>query len=188
MKSPRTTHSVADAGISMRFASISEIDALNDIDLDASVLFERAGLHMDFADDHEFAIAERQRWNAAVNAGTTLVAVDARDERIGFAAVGVLDGEPYLAQLSVRASCMRRGVGSALVGAAAGMLSQAGARVLWLTTYGHLPWNRSFYERRGFEMIPADGWGPEMNRQLLLERRWLPRPDERVVMRKAIGA
>jgi GNAT superfamily N-acetyltransferase len=176
----------AQAGILMRIASISEIGILNDIDLDSSALFDQAGLHMDFADDHEFAVAERQRWKAAVMARTALIAADARGEAIGFAAVGVLDGEPYLAQLSVRVRHMRHGVGSALLGAAIRKISEAGAQALWLTTYGHLPWNGPFYQRRGFTRISEDQWGPEMARQLLLERRWLPQPEKRVVMRKLI--
>jgi GNAT superfamily N-acetyltransferase len=180
-------HSFVHSGVTLKVASISDIRILNDIDLDSSALFERAGLHMDFPDDHEFAIAERQRWAAALTAGTTLLAVDASAEAVGFAAVGVLDAEPYLAQLSVRVRCMRRGVGSALIGAVVQMLSEAGASALWLTTYGHLPWNRPFYELRGFERVADDRWGPEMTRQLASERRWLPRPEERVVMRKVIG-
>ena len=172
----------------MRVAAPSEFDTLYDIDLDSSALFERAGLHMDFPDDHEFALAERHRWTEALSAGTTLLAVDTQGDPIGFAAVGAIDGEPYLAQLSVRVRCMQRGVGSALVEAAARMISEFGAPALWLTTYAHLPWNRPFYQRRGFDLVPDDQCGAGMTRQLFLERRWLPRPEERVAMRRTMGA
>jgi GNAT superfamily N-acetyltransferase len=187
MKSAMPSHAV-HSPLTIRFASVSELGLLNEIDLDSAVLFEQAGLQMDFSDEHEFAIAERQRWKAAVSAGTTLIAIDARDESIGFAAVGLIDGEPYLAQLSVRARCMRRGVGSALLEAVGTMISDAGGPVLWLTTYSHLPWNVPFYKRRGFELVHEGGWGPEMSRQLSLEQRWLPRPEERVVMRRVMAA
>ena len=50
--------------------------------------------------------------------GNTVIAADLGGGDVGFAALTRLDGEPYLAQLSIRAGHMRRGIGSALLHAA----------------------------------------------------------------------
>ena len=102
--------------------------------------------------------------------------------------LGTLDGEPYLDQLSVRVGHMQRGLGTALIEAVARLAASTGARTLSLTTYAHLPWNKPFYERRGFETVPAAEWAPEIAGQISLQRKWLPFPDERVVMRKTLAA
>jgi hypothetical protein len=44
-----------------------------------------------------------------------------------------------------------------------------------------------FYEKAGFSIVSAEQWGAEMRQQWLFERRVLPDPDKRVVMRKALG-
>src|SRR5262252_6070345 len=101
-----------------RVAAVDELDTLCDIDLDASRLFDQAGLEL--APEHrvEFAAAERSRWLQCLSSGTVLVASDRSGVPVGFAALRVLDGEPYLEQLSVRMNSMRRGIGATLLSAA----------------------------------------------------------------------
>src|SRR5262249_46822205 len=140
----------------IRMGSTRDIDGLVEIDSDASVLFERAGLRLDFPAEHEVAMAERGRWLRCLSAGTLLIAVDAFGKHVGFAAVGMLDREPYLDQLSVRVSAMGRGIGTELLRASVRMAAEAGGRSLWLTTYGHLSWNRPYYERHGFVLVPPE--------------------------------
>jgi GNAT superfamily N-acetyltransferase len=117
-----------------------------------------------------------------VELGRAHVAVDAVDGRLlGFAALGFIDGEPYLDQLSVRRHAMRRGIGSALLEHA---ITWAGTRPLWITTYSHIPWNAPFYERVGFERVPELECGREMRAVLAEQRAALPAPDERIAMVK----
>ena len=33
-------------------------------------------------------------------------------------------------------------------------IAWAGGEPLWVTTYGHIPWDRPFYERHGFLAVP----------------------------------
>ena len=181
-------YQVSLSGVVLRVARIDELDMLCDIDRDASRLFERAGLGMAASNELEFAAAERRRWLDCLRSGSTLLASARSGEPLGFAALGVLDGEGYLEQLSVRMHAMRWGIGTALVAAVERMAAKVRARALWLTTYGHLPWNRPFYERAGFSVVPAEQWGSEMAQELLSQRRLLPEPHERVVMRKSLGA
>ena len=168
----------------LRVGTHEDIEILSEIDLDASELFVRAGLDVEFPSQHEFALAERARWLRSLISGETLLAVDSSGRALGFAASGSRDGQPFLDQLSVRQSAMRVGIGSALLRATERIARAAGGRSLWLTTYRHLSWNRPFYERKGFAMVPETQCGPEMAAELDHERRWLPVPAERIAMRK----
>jgi GNAT superfamily N-acetyltransferase len=170
-----------------RIAEIDDLDLLFAIDRDASRLFQCAGLDMALADELELAAAERRRWLECLRSGTAVLATNRSGESIGFAALGVLVGEPYLEQLSVRMHAMRRGVGAALLTAAVRMAEEARAQSLWLTTYGHLPWNRPFYEKAGFGTVPPEQWGREIAQEVRFQRRLLPAPARRVVMRRALG-
>jgi GNAT superfamily N-acetyltransferase len=169
---------------SLRNGVLADLDTLGEIDSDAGAVFEQAGLFLDLPETHEFPVAERRRWRASLIARTTLLALDETSTPIGFAAVGTKDGEAYLAQLSVRQRFMRHGIGGALLEAACELSQALGLREMWLTTYGHLPWNRPFYERHEFRVVPEHVCGPELLAEHSIEKKWLPTPHERVVMRR----
>jgi GNAT superfamily N-acetyltransferase len=171
----------------LRIGTPADIETLCDIDTDASRLFVRAGLDVQEPAALELERAERARWLQSLEAGATLLAIDAAGRVAGFAASGIRDGEPYLDQLSVRIDSMRLGIGSALLDATAQRARGTGAASLWLTTYRHLAWNRPFYEARGFAVVPTSALGKEMLAVVEFERRWLPAPDQRVVMRKVLA-
>jgi len=80
---------------------------------------------------------------------------------------------------------MRRGVGRGLLHHTFAW-ARANGDALWLTTYGHLAWNRPFYEREGFAVMPEASWPPGVAHHIAEQRRWLPLPDERVAMRRAL--
>jgi predicted N-acetyltransferase YhbS len=165
----------------------ADYPTLREIDDEAGVLFEQAGLTLDLPDDHEFVVAERERWQRCLAAGTVIVANDSRGRAVGFAAVSRLDTEPFLAQLSVRHDHMRRGIGSTLLRAALDAV-EPGHAAMWLTTYDHLPWNRPFYERSGFVRIAEHDCGDGIRGELALERRSLPQSQYRVAMRRSLRA
>lgn len=169
----------------LRSGVSGDLATLGEIDTDAGAIFEQAGLFLDLPETHEFPTAERRRWSECLAARTTLLAVDRNFGPIGFAAVGKRDGEAYLAQLSVRQRFMRCGIGSALLESASEIALALGSRTLWLTTYGHLPWNRPFYESHDFVVMPEEACGPELLAEHAIEKKWLPVPHERVVMRRA---
>jgi predicted N-acetyltransferase YhbS len=169
-----------------RTARIDEINLLTDIDDDASALFVRAGLDLDLPPDHEFPAAERARLLRCLQAGTTLLALDGKNAAVGFVAVDWLDGQPYLAQLSVRANFTRLGIGSELLHEGLQIAQGLGGSLLRLTTYSHLPWNRPFYARHGFNVVPQGLFGPDTIAVTSFEQRWLPMPAERVVMERRL--
>src|SRR5262249_30887179 len=100
-----------------RVAGVNELETLCEIDRDASRLFDQAGLELIPEHSAEFEAAERSRWVQCLKSGTVFVASDPWGAPVGFAALRVLDSEPYLEQLSVRMTAMRRGIGAALLGA-----------------------------------------------------------------------
>jgi GNAT superfamily N-acetyltransferase len=171
--------------ILFRAGDPADLATLLEIDLDASVLFERAGLFLDLPETHEFSVSERRNLRASLDAGTSLIAMDLRGQPVGFIALGLRDGLPYIEQISVRVSHMQRGIGSALLDTAFHTFASRRATALWLTTYDHLPWNREFYERNGFVRVPETGYGPDLRADLDFQRRWLPLPAQRVAMSRA---
>lgn len=178
---------VAPSAITIRQASPAEIDEFVSIDNDACALDAQAGLNVDLGPDHPYSRAERAYWTRAAEAGGVFLA---EVEQPGGGAVGLLvmdlvDGVPYLEQLSVRTSAMRRGLGRRLLGHA---IAWAGERPLWLTTYAHLPWNRPFYESAGFTVVPEAQCPPGIVALLEDQRRWLAAPDQRIAMRRVPGA
>lgn len=170
---------------SLRQARPTELPKLVEIDDEASELYVEAGIRFELAKDHPFVVAESMRWAAAIGRGLAHVAVDTRDEPLGFATLGFVDGEPYLDQIAVRPRAMRRGIGTTLLRHAVGW---SGDRPLWLTTYSHLPWNRPYYERDGFVAVAETLCGPELRAILDQQRQVLPAPDERVAMVRAPSA
>jgi GNAT superfamily N-acetyltransferase len=112
--------------------------------------------------------------------------VDAAEASLGFAALDIVDGDPYLEQLAVRAAAMRRGIGALLLAHAAAWAKAQAGRALWLTTYSHLPFNRPYYERHGYLVVPEEDCGPGILHHLAEQRRYLPAPAERVAMRRPL--
>lgn len=166
----------------IRMALRNELDLLLEVDEDATRLFEENGVAVAVAGSHPFVRAERTRWTAALEAGSAYLSEDASGDVRGIAILRLVDGAPYLEQLSVRRAAMGSGLGSALLVHALDWARSRGD-ALWLTTYSHLVWNRPFYERRGFECVDETKWGPELRTLVEEQRTHLPFPAERVAMR-----
>jgi GNAT superfamily N-acetyltransferase len=162
-----------------------QLDLAVAIDDDAATLYAEHGLDLAFPADHPFVLAERAWWTDAIAGGRLWFAAEHGGEPAAFAAYGWLDGEPYLDQLSVRRSAMRRGLGRLLLGHVAAWAAAQPARCLWLTTYAHLPFNRPYYEAQGFAPVPPPH-RPEMAATLADQRDHLPLPEQRVVMRRTL--
>ncbi len=170
----------------IRLVRPDEIDILVAIDDDAGRLYADAGLPIELAPDHPFVVAEQARWRQAAGLGQVFLAVDAEGRGVGFAALGWVGGEPYLEQLSVRLDAMRRGLGRRLLRRAIEWAAQQDRASLWLTTYGHLSFNRAFYEREGFVVVAESEWPPDIEHHIAEQRGCLPDPEQRIAMRRAV--
>jgi GNAT superfamily N-acetyltransferase len=172
---------------SIQIAAPEEWREAAEIDDDASSLFVTAGLSFDPSPGHPYFVAEKARWARSAAEGWLFFGVDDAGARVGFAALGLEDGAPYLDQLSVRRAAMGKGAGRFLLRHAVAWATDRRTRYLWLATYDHLPWNRPFYEREGFRVVSEVEWGPDVRRLVAEERAALPAPEHRVVMRRQLG-
>jgi GNAT superfamily N-acetyltransferase len=175
------------AVISIRQGLPTELSVLTSIDDDSCQLYAASGVVLALDAAHPFAVAEQSRWSAALARRSTFIAEDAAGRALGFACCGFVDGEPYLDQLSVRLERMKQGLGTLLLREAVAWAEGEGGRALWLTTYGHLPFNRAMYERRGFSLAAERDCPREVLHHLDQQRRWLPFPEQRVAMRRPLA-
>jgi GNAT superfamily N-acetyltransferase len=176
----------AASRFSIRPALPTELDVLTAIDDDASSLYAEHGVAIELDPAHVFVRDERARWLRSAELGRAFMAVDPLGTGVGFAALDRVDGEPYLDQLAVRRTAMQRGVGGALLECAADWARAAGGSAIWLTTYAHLAFNRPYYERRGYAVVPEAACGPGIVHHLDEQRRYLPAPEQRIAMRRPL--
>jgi len=168
----------------IRQASPDEIDEMVAIDVDACTLYVEAGLDADLGPEHPYSVAERACWTRCAREGNAFVAGPPGAPPVGLLVMDRIDGAPYLEQLSVRRSAMQQGLGRRLLAHA---VEWAGREPLWLTTYGHIPWNRPFYERHGFVAIAESQCPAGIVTVLEDQRRALPAPEDRIAMLMAGG-
>lgn len=171
--------------IDIRRAAPTELPRLQAIDMAACALFDAVGLHVNLSSAHPFVTAEAERWAFALAKGDVLVAVDASGVIAGFAVLGQQDDAPYLDQLAVHPTFMRRGIGGALLRQ---VIVRGGPRPLWLTTYGDVAWNAPYYEKFGFRIAADAECGPQMRHTLATQRAALPHPGQRVAMVRDVEA
>lgn len=165
----------------IRRATPSEIAELVRVDDDAATLYEEWGLSFTGPRIAMFAEAEHGRWFSSLKRGLGELALTEDGEPIGFVTVGYVDERPYLDQLSVVRTWMRRGIGRELLQRAIAWGERRKGE-LWLTTYAHLPWNAPMYARQGFVIVDEVDCGSEMREVLREQRVALPDPEKRVAM------
>ncbi|MDR7251172.1 GNAT superfamily N-acetyltransferase [Nocardioides sp. BE266] len=128
------------------------------------------------------AVSGRER---AAEPGFILVA---GDPAVGFAHVRDLESHAHLDQISVHPDHARRGIGTALLEAAAERAALKGHGTLTLTTYADLAWNAPFYARHGFVEVSGDE--PRTASQLAIseaeEALGLARHGRRIWMRRVL--
>jgi GNAT superfamily N-acetyltransferase len=186
MSGPASQLDGRTGAFSIRLALPSDMDVLNDVDDDASTLYAQYGLTIELGQDHVFARSEVARWLLATERGRAFLAVDPTGIGVGFAALDVVDGQPYLDQLAVRVAAMRQGIGGRLLARSADWAREAGGSAIWLTTYDHIPFNRPYYERHGYAVMPEEACGAGVLHHIRDQQRHLPAPAHRVAMRRLI--
>lgn len=104
------------------------------------------------ADDPPLSLEALSRYVRGGRAWVALVG----DEVVGFAVADPLDGGAHLEEVAVRPEHEGRGIGSDLLRLVEGWAASAGLDGVTLTTFRDVPWNRPFYERRGFVVVPDE--------------------------------
>lgn len=159
----------------VRPARPDDFERLRAIELSAGRLFVDVGMP-DIA-EHEPPTVE-ELWSAPA----VLVAVDDDDRPVGYAMCVRVDGQPHLEQISVDPAASRQGHGAALLDA---VQAWAGGEAVTLTTFTDVPWNRPYYERHGYVVVPPDEWTPALRDLVAHEATFGLDPTTRVVMRRS---
>jgi GNAT superfamily N-acetyltransferase len=167
----------------IRRAGLGELPKLAQIERSAASLFREAGLAW-IADGDTMP---PDLLDTMCRAGTVWVAVDDTGEPVGFLAAHTLDEQFHVAEVSVARPAQRRGVGAALIAAAADHARTQNFRGLTLTTYRDLPWNGPYYSVLGFVEVNALDAGPGHRRKLRTEAEAGHDTSRRCVMAKALG-
>jgi len=81
------------------------------------------------------------------------VATDDEDQPVGYALVDLVDGHAHLEQLSVVPEHGRRGIGRALLQAAADWARARGDAEITLTTFRDVAFNAPYYAKHGFVAV-----------------------------------
>jgi GNAT superfamily N-acetyltransferase len=151
--------------VRIRKATPEEIPHLAPIDLSANPVFAKWG-HPEFASDYESL--PNDLTHDAITEGRLLVcdiAIANGDyELVGW--VVMFDrpnGETSIGQISVHADHMGNGYGGPLLLAAIDRCRRLERAAVVLNTQTDVPWNRPWYERFGFVVVPRSEWDLEMH-------------------------
>lgn len=132
---------------------------------------------------------DKAEYERQIAEGLAWVAETASREReiVGLALADVVDGQGFLAELSVHPEHGRQGLGRRLIQAVEAWAGANGFATLSLTTFDSVPWNRPYYARLGFSVLDEKDVGPELIRLREGERaRGLDDLSPRVCMRKSL--
>lgn len=119
---------------------------LSAVEDDAALRFEEVGLRAAI----EMPAYSADDYERSIGSGRVLVAVVDDDTVVGLALCSEVDGCAHLLELDVARAFQGRGIGRALLAAAAEWGRRRGHSRMTLTTYRDVPWNGPFYRRHGF--------------------------------------
>lgn len=163
----------------IRPARGDELTLLQDIETAAGSRFRDVGMP-EVADDAPPSVDE------LAGAAEVLVAVGDDGALAGYARLEVIDGHAHVEQVSVLPEHGGRGIGTALLDAAADWARARGDGEITLTTFGDVPFNAPLYERRGYEVIARHDLGPELVEQMAREAAHGLDPTRRVAMHRML--
>lgn len=124
----------------------------------------------------------------AVAEGFLWVVETAAGAPAGLALAGRVDGQGYLAEVAVHPDHAGQRLAARLISEVERQAAAEGCRRLFLTTFDVVPWNRPYYEKLGFAVLPEAQAGAGLRAIRAGERkRGLDRISPRVCMVKEIG-
>lgn len=165
----------------IRAATVADLPLLGPIEDEAGELFRTVGMDS-VADDPAPPLAiyaEAQRrghlWVAEVHG-----------QVVGYAWAVDVGGQPHLEQLSVVPAFGRRGIGAALIDRVSAWAAEQGADSLTLSTFADVAFNRPYYARLGFVVVPDPDDDPRWREVRGHERDAGLDVERRVIMRRAL--
>lgn len=159
-----------------------ELPLLQAIGIAAGRRFAEVGLD-DVAADPPPALADLDRWRKA---GRAWVTTDRDGHPVGFVVVDLVDEAAHVEEISVLPDLGGRGHGMALMRHVEKWARAKGFMAVTLTTFSEVPWNRPWYERRGYRVLAEDEWTPGLVARREVEAEHGLDPEQRVVMAKGL--
>jgi GNAT superfamily N-acetyltransferase len=158
-------HTANEGDVRIRDCTRGEIPLLGPIDLSANPVFATWG-HPEFASDL-FESIPNDVAETAIGEGRLLacdvVHLDGTSQLIGWLVMfDRPNGDTAIGQISIQADHMGHGYGVPLLHAAIERCRNAQRRSIVLNTQIDVPWNRPWYERFGFAVVPPEEWDDEM--------------------------
>ena len=133
----------------IRLARENEVHQLNTIEEAASQLFANTKFALEI-DQDSLSIDFLQEQQAK---DLVWVAVDDRDNPVGFAVVMVMGDRIHLHELSVVPEHGRKGLGTRLIETIIQFAKSSGFTGVTLSTFQNIPWNAPFYQKLGFRVM-----------------------------------
>ncbi len=137
--------------VDIRFAAPREVSQLQAIERAADTRFAEAG-HPELADGDTIPTSVAE---AAIADKRIVVAV-AEGDIAGWIYTSRIAGELCIGQICVHPRFGGRGIGTSLLSYI--IEGAAGEASIVLNTQSDVPWNRPWYEKHGFVVVPEPGW------------------------------
>lgn len=118
--------------------------------------------------------------------GRAWVTTDRDGHPVGFVVVDLVDEAAHIEEISVLPDLGGRGHGMALLRHVEKWARAKGFPAVTLTTFAEVPWNRPWYERRGYRVLAEDEWTPGLVARREDEAAHGLDPAQRVVMAKVL--
>lgn len=134
-------------------------DLLRDIEVASAKRFSGLGL---IAEEKLSDHIPQERVMEMIEANRMLVACDAQGVPVGFAALSLWSQGCLLEELDVLPAHGGKGLGRALVVAAIEWAKANRQPSIFLSTFTDVPWNRPFYSRMGFQIVPESELDADM--------------------------
>ncbi len=122
-----------------------------------------------------------QRHVEIIRKGEAWVGLSETEGVVGFLSAEVRADTLHVWQMSVHVQHQKKGIGRALVKAATQWAQSKRLTALTLMTFREVPWNASFYQSCGFQIIDPDLW-PMLRDALKVEAQARLAEDQRCAM------
>ena len=176
--------SAGDNGYRVRLARKEEAAFLGAIEQAAASRFATIGLER-IAQGRPISETE---YLAAIAGGRLWVVEAADGAVVGLAIAALLDGQGFLAEVSVLPAHAGHRLAARLIDRIDAWGADQGCVSLSLTTFRDVPWNQPYYERLGFVVIDEAAAGPELRDLRAREKaRGVDSNGPRVCMTRKIG-
>ena len=171
----------------VRLAGKEDVAGLQEIERQAASMFVDYLAEVGLTEEDLDRATAAEEFDSAQRAGRLWVAESRSEEVVGFALVIDLRPFAHLDELDVLPAHGRRGVGSLLLQAVCAWARQADYAAVTLSTFRDIPWNRPFYERRGFRVVEPSTLSERHVQLVDGERERGRRTDLRAVMAYPLG-